>query len=62
MALRPPEEHVISKPDAYDLLNNLVVGNYNQSYYIEKEGLHIDYTLEVDEEEESQEKEYSYTG
>ena len=51
-ALRPLEDHVIYGPNAYNLLNNVELGNYDQAYYIEKEGLHINYVLE-DEEEES---------
>ena len=57
MALRPPEEHVIFEPDAYELLNNLVIGNYNQEYYIKKKGLQIDFTSKVTDEDEPQEEE-----
>ena len=44
-----------SGPDVYDLLNNVDVGNYDQPYYIEKEGLHINFILEVEDEEDSAE-------
>ena len=53
MVLRTLEEHVISRLDAYDLLNNVDVGNYDQVYYIEKEGLPINFILEVEDEEDS---------
>ena len=55
MVLRPLEELIISNPNAYDLLNNVEVGNYNQKHYIKKRGLHIDYTLEDDLSEDEPE-------
>ena len=45
-ALLPPEERIVAGPDEYDTLNNLEVENYVQRYYIEKEGLRIDYLSE----------------
>ena len=51
MALCPLEEQVVSDSDAYDLLNNVEVGNYDQHYYIEKEGLCIKYVSEDEEED-----------
>ena len=38
-------------PDAYDLLNNVEAGNYDQHYYIEKDGLRINYILEDEEDD-----------
>ena len=43
MALHPLEERVVVDPDEYNLLNNVEVGNYDHHYYIEKEGLCINY-------------------
>ena len=37
---------MIVGPDEYDTLNDLEVGNNVQKYYIEKEGLQIDYLSE----------------
>ena len=51
MALLPIEECVVAGPDEYDSMNNLEVGNYNQKYYVEKEGLRIDFLLEDEEED-----------
>ena len=51
MALHSPEEHVVAEPDAYDLLNNVEARNYDHNYYIEKEGLHINYVLEDEEDD-----------
>ena len=56
MVFHPLEERVISGPDTYDLLNNVEVGNYNQTYYIEKEDFHINYVME-DEDDDSIKKE-----
>ena len=50
-ALLPPEERIVTGPDEYDILNDLEVGNYIQRYYIEKEGLRIDYLSEEEGEE-----------
>ena len=49
--LLPPEERVVAGPDEYDILNDVEVGNYVQRYYIEKEGLRIDYLSEDEGEE-----------
>ena len=56
MTLHPLEEHVIFGPDAYDLLNKVEVGYYDQAHYIEKEGLHISFIPEDDEEESADEE------
>ena len=56
MALHPLKDRVISGLDVYDLLNDVEVGNYDQVYYIEKDGMLINFVLE-DEEEESIEEE-----
>ena len=56
MDLRPVEECVIASPDAYGILNDLKAGNYDQKYYIEKEGLQIDLLSEEDEEEQELEE------
>ena len=45
-ALLPLEEKMIASPDEYNTLNDLEVGNNVQKYYIEKEGLQIDYLSE----------------
>ena len=50
MALRPPKEWVMVDPDAYDLLNNVEARNYDLHYYIEKEGLRINYVSKDDED------------
>ena len=39
----------MADPNAYNLLNNVEAGNYDQDYYIEKEGMHINYILEDEE-------------
>ena len=51
MVRLPAKECVVAGPDEYDSLNNLEVGNYNQRYYIEKEGIRIDFLSEDKEEE-----------
>ena len=50
-ALLPPEDRIVAGPDEYDILNDLEVGNYIQRYYIEKEGLRIDYLSEEEGEQ-----------
>ena len=51
MVLLLAEEHVVAGPDEYDSLNYLEAGNYNQGYYIEKEGLLIDFLSEDEKED-----------
>ena len=48
--LLPPEDRMIAVPDEYDALNELVVGNYIQRHYIEKEGIRIEFLSEDEEE------------
>ena len=51
MAFHPPEDRVVVDPDVYNLMNNVEVGNYDQSHYIEKEGMCINYVLEDEEDD-----------
>ena len=55
MTMLPPEDHQIESLDAFDLINNLVVNEYDQACYIEKEVLHINFTQGSKNEKESQE-------
>ena len=55
MALCPSERRVVADLDAYDLLNNLEAGNYDQRYYIENEDLKIDFLAEDDEDDQVEE-------
>ena len=41
---------MITNPDEYNSMNELEIGNYIQRYYIEKEGLRIDFLSEDEEE------------
>ena len=52
MALHLSKERVVFDPNAYDLLKDVEAGNYDQRYYIEKEGLRIDYLPEDGEDEQ----------
>ena len=56
MTLLPTKECVVAGPDEYDSLTNLEARNYDQRYYIEKEGLKIDF-LSEDEKEGQEAKE-----
>ena len=56
MALLPPQDRHIEGPDVFDLINNLGVNEYNKAYYIEKEGIHVDFAQELEDDEESQEE------
>ena len=53
-ALLPLEERQLEGPDAYDLLNNFIVNEYDQSYYIEKKGLYVDFDPDSKDIEGSQ--------
>ena len=56
MALHPSKDRVIFGLDEYHLLNKVEVGNYNQTHYIEKEGMHISFISKNDEEESTEEE------
>ena len=56
MALRLLEEWVVANLDVCDLLNNVEAWNYDQHYYIEKEGLRIN-SVSEDKEDDFVEKE-----
>ena len=51
MTLHPLEEWVVANPNTYDLLNNVEVGKYDEHYYIEKEGLCINYVSKNEEDD-----------
>lgn len=51
MALCSPNKRTVADPDAYDLMNHLDVGNYQQKYYIEKENLRINFVDDEQDEE-----------
>ena len=49
----PPKELLIVDPDSYDIINKITVNEYNESHYVEHEGLQIEFLKELEDVEGS---------